>query len=293
MKLYVKIPSIEVFRGLEKLLPYKDSSIRNKLNWNSENYPEIIDYKMNFFGGEFLKSYFDKSPFIKNVNGIYFGSETCENLIPTIDEVVEVYEFCQKEHINFVLVFPPIIEMMYKVKELLVYAKDKDIELVINDFGVLGLVKKLKLANNLILGRLLLKRQKNPLMNLYDPSLDTVSFYNSELQIEEFREFLDNYSLKRVSTDGNYSFESESIEEKEYYKDYYFPYTYLSMASKCPISYPCKKECRNISIDYTTYNKNKGIFGKNNGFYFFSTDFTLSQDFIKKRRNRLVWELWI
>ncbi len=293
MKLYIKIPTIEVFHNLHKLLPIKESLIKTKINFSLENLGEIAPYKTNILALEFLKEYFDKVPFSKNINGIYFGSETCENLLPKVSELQEVYEYCRANHINLALMTPPIINNMEVLEPLLDFVAQKDIELIINDYGVLELSKEKALVNSIILGRLLLKRQKNPLMKLYEPSLDDGSFHSTELSIEEFGEFMKGFGISRASVDGNYDFEGETLEEKSFYKDYYFPYTYLSMMSRCNLCDDmCRRQCQNMDIHYNSYNKNKSIIQRANGIYFISYNFSLSKDFVKKRRNRLVFELW-
>ncbi len=292
MKLYIKIPTIEVFQNLHKLLPFKDSAIKTKINFSLETLGEIIDYKTNVLALEFLKEYFDGIPFTQNINGIYFGSETCENLLPNVSELQEVYEYCKANHINLALMTPPIINNMEFIEPLLDFIAQKDMELIVNDFGVFELVREMRLTNSVILGRLLLKRQKNPLMKLYEPSLDDARFHTTELSINEFGEFLKSFGISRGSVDGNYDFERETLEEKAFYKDYYFPYTYLSMMSRCNLCDVCERQCQSVNIHYNSYNKNKAIIQRTNGIYYINYNFSLSRDFVKKRRNRLVFELW-
>lgn len=284
MKLYLKANNINIFRHILHLLEYKDSEIKNFLPKNIYNYHYYLDYDQNLHSSQYLKNLLGNN-LSKQIKGIYFGSETCEELMPKISEIEEVYSFCQKKHINFVLVTPPIWQKEKQLEELSKYLIESEIETVVNDYALLGILKK-----NIILGRLLCKRVKNPLHKLYNPSLN----YHNILEIGtvEYQEFLRKYGINRVALDGDYDFNNETLAEKTYYKDYYYPFSLISMSLKCNLKQKniCQKECFKIDMDYESYNKNNYLIQRYNAIYHYSKSHNIEQNFIKKRRNRLIYE---
>lgn len=96
----------------------------------------------------------------RGVDYIYFGSSFCEYKIPSILEFERFVKFCDDNMIKKVLVTPIVSdEGINKISDLLNYIIKHDIicDLVVNDFGVLELLKDVNFKGKLWFGRLLEK----------------------------------------------------------------------------------------------------------------------------------------
>jgi len=93
---------------------------------------------------------------------IYWGVEFCQNLIPDLTDTQAILKFVKKENIGFTLITPFVTESGLERLNRIFHALKKEksvIEIVINDWGVLGLLDvKYKTCFDLILGRLLTRQ---------------------------------------------------------------------------------------------------------------------------------------
>jgi len=85
MKLYIKINDIQTFKNLESLLKGRYTLLKKLLE---KDYP--IEYRANIQSLENLQNnkhlFFTQRDIRKEIKGIYFGNDSCEHLIPSLEE---------------------------------------------------------------------------------------------------------------------------------------------------------------------------------------------------------------
>jgi len=244
MKLYLHIwTNLEYFKTLNKgfLLSLNKKKEQEIAKFFSKNYPWELEnktsaqYKINFDSLKQLKKKFWDKVFDK-IDGIYYWSDNCEFLLPSITEIKEalslfkefnkVYPPYKKR--TFTLVTPYVWNtMLLKLEEIFKFLNNygKKTEIVINDFWSLNIIKK---YDNLvpIFWRLLHKQLKTPLIDSFwysvHPSGEQIAgkntkdinkikdniinwqlkFYSSsESNLKIYQNFLLNHSVNRVTLD--------------------------------------------------------------------------------------------
>jgi len=96
---------------------------------------------------------------------LYFGHELCERLLPSAPDLARVVGFCRMKGLWLTLVTPPVTQPgLARVEELLTWldAHDAAGEIVINDYGVLHLLRRRHPRLEPVLGRLMSKQQRDP-----------------------------------------------------------------------------------------------------------------------------------
>ena len=96
---------------------------------------------------------------------VYFGHEFCEKLLPDAGDLAHVADFCRANDLWLTLVTPPVTQAgLARVEELLAWleAHDAADEIVVNDYGVLHLLRRRHLRLEPVLGRLMSKQQRDP-----------------------------------------------------------------------------------------------------------------------------------
>lgn len=96
---------------------------------------------------------------------LYFGHEFCEKLLPDTADLAHVADFCRANDLGLTLVTPPVTQPgLARVGELLAWleAHDAADEVVINDYGVLHLLRRLHPRFEPVLGRLMSQQQRDP-----------------------------------------------------------------------------------------------------------------------------------
>lgn len=91
------------------------------------------------------------------ISYLYFGNSFCQYDLPSLEEVKTVLTYCEENKIQLILVTPPVTDFgIEKIRQLLkLFQKSKESNIVINDFGVLELVKEVGYKGHIILGRVL------------------------------------------------------------------------------------------------------------------------------------------
>ena len=93
----------------------------------------------------------------KQIAYLYFGNSFCQYNLPSSEEMKTVLTYCGENEIQMILVTPPVTDFgIEKIRKLLeLFEKGKEPNIVINDFGVLELVKEIGYKGHIILGRVL------------------------------------------------------------------------------------------------------------------------------------------
>ncbi|MDD3302932.1 MAG: hypothetical protein PHN31_05215 [Candidatus Gracilibacteria bacterium] len=178
--------NLEYFRLLnEGFLLSMGKNDREIANFFTTNFPGEFastispQYEVNFVSIREIKRKFGPEIFNK-IDGIYYGSDNCEFLVPYKNEVEKAIEEFKEFNKNFpphkvrtfTLVTPYVGDKMLSfLDESLEYLNNLTIknplEVVVNDFGVLNLI--IKKYNNLkpIFGRVIHKLVKTPLIDTF------------------------------------------------------------------------------------------------------------------------------
>jgi hypothetical protein len=96
---------------------------------------------------------------------LYFGTEFCQNLIPSANDLAKVLDFVRKRNTEFTLVTPFVTEKgLHRLNKLFETLRNKKIEceIVVNDWGILEVLSKRYKAFKLSLGRLLTRQNRDP-----------------------------------------------------------------------------------------------------------------------------------
>ncbi|NDK08380.1 hypothetical protein EOM39_03995 [Candidatus Gracilibacteria bacterium] len=246
MQLFIHLgTNLEYFKLLnEGFLLSMGKEDRDIANFILENYPGELatnispQYEVNFVSIREIKRKFGPDAFNK-IDGIYYGSDNCEYLVPYKNEVenaIEEFKEFNKKYPphkvrTFTLVTPYVGDKMLSyLEESLGYLNNlsikNPIEVVINDFGVLNLVYKKYTNLKPIFGRVIHKLLKTPLIDTYGyeahPSGELIKnkteqekkvlrdeivkwqlkFYNSaEVSLDIYQNFLKKFRVERVALD--------------------------------------------------------------------------------------------
>lgn len=276
---------------------------------NDDLYEKYIDndkesFKEYYFKKNFLENHM---LFKKNIERLYIGNEFCHNLFPSLDNLIKMLEKAKEESLNVTLCFTYIRECyIQKTKDIIekVYDWCKinnfKIEIVINDWGMLKLLKSKEFYFILCLGNLLNKRKKDPryiYKNGYEKNKELLSL--NSLNSKKFREFLKDNNIERYEYEScNYKI---AIPEGKH--SLHFPFYMTNSSQYCPLYAMCTtmnrgnqklvKTCPKYCRDYVfLYPKHLKMIGKYNSLFAF--DDTLLKDkeileyYINNNINRVV-----
>lgn len=254
----IKKPSAELFELMD---------LNHRVNQSSLNV--VKDYMYRELG----INYFD------HIERLYFGQETCENLIPTVNQLQKVYEYCTANEYDFTFVTPYVapkgILKLYECLDYLNSLQD-EIEVVVNDYGVLHtMVNKYP---NLVptLGRLLTKLKRDPRFTIsgYDTASSEIKkikvveknqqqvVKTSSLDMKVYQDFLKEKGVTRVGIDSvPQGLDSKILKKWGFPVDLYWPWTYSTSGRNCaiaaytqpgklfhPTDEPCHFQCREFEF---------------------------------------------
>lgn len=249
MNLYIHLgTNLDYFKLLNRwfLLSLSKSEEKQIIEFFSKNYPWELEeklspqYKVNLDSLKQLKKKFGVNVFDK-IDWIYYGSDNCEYLIPTLSEIKESLQLFNEFNKNFpphkkrtfTLVTPYTgNKMMKRLKEILTYLDLQSsiswilFEIVVNDFWVLRVLETEFTNFKLIFWRLIHKLLKTPLIDSFGytvhPSWESIKnkstneinilkeqiikwqlkFYSSsECNLEIYQKFLISHWISRVTID--------------------------------------------------------------------------------------------
>lgn len=187
-----------------------------------------------------------------NVEGIYFGQETCENLIPSLKHLQEAVEYCKTNEYNFTLTTPYVAPKgMERLRKLLNFLNTEapESEVLINDYGVLHLVNTEYTNLTPTLGRLLVKMKRDPRFSVSGFDIANIDIrnikkveenqqdvlQNTSLELPMYQEFLKSKGIERVSVDAlSQGLNAKAIKKWGFPVDLYWPWTYITSSRGCP-----------------------------------------------------------
>lgn len=198
---------------------------------------------------------------------LYFGIEFCENLLPSLDQLVEASLEASKNGLKLTFVTPFVTDTGMEKLEILFngFLKDhEDVEIVINDWGFFYFLKKHSWNGPIILGRLLTKQKRGPrILNVSHklPPDALEHFKQSNIDVPILANFLAEQGIHRVELDN--LLQGVSRPQPFLKGSLYYPYAYVTTTRYCLAArsekqitnfraiIPCNRECQKYEYELT------------------------------------------
>ena len=230
----------------------------------------------------------------KDISRIYFGSEFCDYLIPSKKDIYTLVRLRDKRKVPFSIVTPYTNQRnFHRLAELLHYLNVNfpEMEVIVNDWGVLNLIKKRFHNLFIVLGRLLSKQKRGfftksklsgitLIENLNLKKADIEYLKSSILQNEFLMKFIEEAGIKRIGLDNVEQGILLKNKNKNIYIDLYYPYIYITTSNYC-LTAPlykrnnffsrtdkCDKVCLISSLHEIDVNGKYMLLSGNTQFYF-------------------------
>ena len=312
MKLYIKTSNLKTLKNIDTLVQENFSQLSFYMDEFSH-----YDYKANFLGAKELSKhkkelFYDDRGLDKLVKGVYFGNSSCEHLLPSIADIAEAKNICDRRHLNFVVVFGAMSEFMSEDVEFILkfLSQDQQSEVVVNDIGTLHLALQYKLKP--ILGLNFTKIIKNSFIESIKPSnLSSTQLNNqqkllthSEFEIDEVREFYKELGVGRISVE-NTDIKLDFLDKKPKLQlDFYYPYITIANSKACDIASSfedergyfvhesCSKYCNFASLEFK-HSQVLNLRQRYNTIYKTNFSIELDRSVYKDKKNRFVWEVFL
>ena len=236
--------------------------------------------------------------FNKEINHVYIGNDFCINLFPNEEMLSKLINQAYDEKLGITISYPPLIQQrldhtkkMIRILEEFCREKQIVIELVVNDWGMIQLLKEEKIeCFNLVLGRLLNKRKKDSRMkNRMGYEKYKEEFGRNNLCSEPFSKIMDECLIRRCEFEANQFF--NEIPDGNH--TLHFPFYQTNTASNCLIYANCKNKsviqqeypehCPHYCSEfYFSFPKHLDVIGKNNSLFVFDKNIFLEQKIIDR-----------
>lgn len=206
---------------------YKGRNVGNyDLRWGSPN--NGLNNMMRFYS-KYENHFFET---------LYYGNEFCEYRLPSINQISSVIELCKKDGLKLAIVTPVVTDYgIHRIEQILNYLEDNKIdhEIVVNDIGVLELIRERNMTCKVVLGRVFDKLSHDS-----RASIDDLYLYYGNKGLEfaktpgvvsnSSRELFEKYGISR------YEFDSPKVGLKipsGINSSLYWPYNYLTTGRVC------------------------------------------------------------
>ena len=218
-----------------------------------------------------------------NCKRIYFGHETCEKLLPTINEIGDLLEIAEKRRLGLSFVTPFLTEKgMDKTLRFIEQLKTvtaNTIEIVMSDWGLIHWLALNKNAGTPVAGRLLTGQQLDfRLAEAGNLSTEMAHHLSScSLLKDKTLEMLRTMNLNRFEISN--VFQPMTLpDDKKYHYSLHVPYVPLTVFRNCPenLNFNClKKTCNahHCSHSRQKWSAQRDIYRLNNALYYSNSDF--------------------
>lgn len=253
------------------------------------------------------------------ISMIYFGNEFCEYRIPHINQVKKFIELCEEEHLAPILVTPVVTDYgIKKLDEIFAYLHEhkKNMEIIVNDIGVLALIKHKYSGFSLALGRIFDKTSHDARASMEELELyygkNGLDFAKTPGVISEYAlQVYQQYDVQR------YEFDLPKVGLRLPNKvgfSLYWPYSYLTTGRVCMLRSTeldgkekflvgqgaCSQPCRMLQVEkrkplngYSFENRkrltNLYLFQKGNTLFYLNN--TEESDLYIKQFDRLILQI--
>jgi len=212
---------------------------------NNDQYRQSLECGFDIVTREGLKrmELVEHGIFSKPFSRIYIGNEFCHNLFPTRPVFGRLLEKAFDQGLNVTVMYSYMVDnSVNEIKEMLSYAdnlckaNDTTIELCINDWGVMEIIKENCTRITPVLGRLLNKRKKDSRIDyMWGGQKYKDKFAENNLNTEFFKKFLNDMGIYR------FEFESHKMLNKipEGRHSLHFPFYQQNTSVYCPLFAEC------------------------------------------------------
>lgn len=208
--------------------------------------PELYEQYSHRSLEDFIKYYWKKQHLGKyplaqrRPDRLYIGNQFCSHLFPSDEMLFALLQKAQRESLQVTVVFTCQKESVLKSMEQLLQKldqwcdwHDRELEVIVNDWGLAGLVGRMTSHLIPILGILLNKYKKDPRIGFKQG--DQMLLKENPLGLENYRKYLqDEFAIHR------YEWECCG-HEQEYpqgHNSLYFPFYQTNTSQYCPL-YAC------------------------------------------------------
>lgn len=223
---------------------------------------------------------------------MYYGSEFCQTLLPNMSELSEAYMNSAGKGFGFTFVTPPVTDKgLEKLKTLFMFlaGQNDEVEVVINDWGVLRLLNRDYPRLKSVFGRLMNKMLRDPRItpryNIDDaPKEPLLVLQQSGITYSRHYQVLKSCGIKRVELDNLYQGIEIDFKAMEFKPSIYIPYGYVTTGRVCifgalnqqkekkfTAAAACQKECQRYSAILTnpSYQTDSGrLFQRGNTIFY-------------------------
>jgi hypothetical protein len=217
---------------------------------------------------------------------VYYGNEFCERLIPSLQDLKKILDYIKMRRLDFSFVSPYVTNMgLERLKVLFEFLKAEKLncEVIVNDWGVLNLIKQKYPELRPVLGRLLTKQKRGPrlikllkrkirprlIVNPENPSqreiiiqkslpLDLDSYYKGSNagSVPIIHNFLISQGIRRIELDNIAQGMLLKLPKDKISASVYTPYVYITTTFFCPTAgceekkralrkrNPCRRQCQ-------------------------------------------------
>ena len=257
-----------------------------------------------------------------NIEGIYYGQETCENLIPPQKFVEQAIDYCAGKDYQFTFATPYVSPKgMEKLKKIFAFLNDNapDSEVVVNDYGVLHLLNTEFINLTPILGRLLIKMKRDPRFSLSGFEIANVEIKNlkrietnqaealqgSSLELPVYQDFLKDKGVERIGIDTlSQGVNSKTLKKWGFPVDLYWPWTYVTSNRSClvaaytqpgkeshPTDEPCNFQCKKYEFTFRSDKKMLPSVARGNAVWMNTR--SLHMEYFQAGFDRLIFEPYV
>lgn len=236
--------------------------------------------------------------FNKELDHVYIGNDFCINLFPDEKMLIKLMNKAYEEKLGITISYPPLIQQrleqtkrIIKVLHEFCMNKQIEIELAINDWGMIQLLKEEGINSfNLVLGRLLNKRKKDSRMkNRMGYEKYKEEFGRNNLCSEPFGKIMTECKISRCEFEATQFF--NEIPKGNH--TLHFPFYQTNTASNCLIYANCKNNsviqqeypeyCPHYCSEfYFSFPRHLDVIGKNNSLFVFDKKIFIEQDVVDK-----------
>ena len=227
---------------------------------------------------------------------LYYGTEFCERLVPTVSHVRQAYEAAAARRLGVSLLTPYLtdagLDRLRPVFDWLADLEDSSIEVVVNDWGTLHVLRRDFPGLRPILGRLMNRLLRDPRIagefaGSGAPVPAVTALRQSSVSAAVFRRFLTRHAIARVEFDNLFQGLDMDFGALNLAASLYIPYGYVATGRVCPIGSlrlpatqkfdvesPCRQECRLYTLrfvyaDSPFENRDQEFFEQGNTYFYF------------------------
>ncbi|MBU2529428.1 MAG: hypothetical protein KKD35_00155 [Elusimicrobia bacterium] len=198
-----------------------------------------------------------KPAILRKYDRVYLGSEFCQNILPSIDDI----NFLHDKGIKKISLLSGLMvtKRLQEFEKLLlpIFKNKKIIEIAVNDLGLLRFLNlNYPKRSDILLGR-------------------PVSIDYMRMSEKFLKSFFKKYNIKRIESDENNMV--ENLSPKSFLKvSFHFPLRYVCMTCYCPfekkIALSCRHSCENKILKLKHSKMDKSPLILHNNAYFFQNE---------------------